>query len=101
VSELARLYPHGKGNPLPLFAATNVKIAGQPRRVGAQGQHISFYVRQGDTTLKAIAFGMGGEFDITQQNGKPCSIAFTPKLSYWMEQESVELDVKDIKTCSE
>lgn len=100
ISELARLYPHGEGNPLPLFAATNVKIAGQPRRVGAQGQHLSFYVRQGDTTIKAIAFGMGEAYDISAlggQNGRLHSIAFTPKLNNWQDQESVELEVKDIK----
>ncbi|HLG30177.1 MAG TPA: DHHA1 domain-containing protein, partial [Candidatus Brocadiales bacterium] len=104
MNEFARLYPHGEGNPLPLFAATNVKIAGQPRRVGAQGQHLSFYVRQGDTTLKAIAFGMGEEFEYGMRNasyginGRTCSVAFTPKLNNWQDQESVELEVKDIKT---
>lgn len=103
MSELARLYPHGEGNPLPLFSATNVKIAGQPRRVGAQGQHLSFYVRQDDTALRAIAFGMGELFDISAlgvQNGRPISIAFTPKLNTWMDHESVELEVKDIKPCA-
>ncbi|MGR3311063.1 MAG: DHHA1 domain-containing protein [Candidatus Brocadiales bacterium] len=100
MGEFARLYPHGEGNPLPLFAATNVKIAGKPRRVGTGGQHLSFYVRQDDTTLKAIAFGMGEAFDMTQQNGRLHSIAFTPKLNKWMERENVELEVKDIKTCS-
>jgi single-stranded-DNA-specific exonuclease len=97
ISELARLYPHGEGNPVPLFAATDVKIVGQPRRVGAQGKHLSFYVRQGDTTLRAIAFGMGEALDMTQQNGRLHSIAFTPKLNNWKNQENVELDVKDIK----
>ncbi|HHT9126502.1 MAG TPA: single-stranded-DNA-specific exonuclease RecJ [Candidatus Brocadiia bacterium] len=103
MDEFARLYPHGEGNPLPLFAATNVKIVGQPRRVGAQGQHLSFYVRQGDTTFKAIAFGMGEEFECGMRNaecginGKLYSIAFTPKLNNWMEQEGIELEVKDIK----
>ncbi len=114
MSELARLYPHGEGNPLPLFTAANVKIVGQPRRVGAQGQHLSFYVRQGDTTLKAIAFGMGEEFECGMRgrrlseakhascgiSGKPYSIAFTPKLNNWQDQESVELEVKDIKVSS-
>ena len=47
VAELARLSPYGEGNPLPLFAAMNVKVVGQPRRIGSKGQHLSFYVKQG------------------------------------------------------
>lgn len=97
VTELARLSPHGEGNPIPLFAATNLKIAGQPRRIGSKGQHLSFYVRQGDVAIRAVAFGMGDHIYRFKQNGRKCSLAFSVKMNTWMDSEQLELEVKDVK----
>ncbi|MDQ1274411.1 MAG: single-stranded-DNA-specific exonuclease [Planctomycetota bacterium] len=97
VTELARLSPHGEGNPLPLFAATHLKIAGQPRRIGSKGQHLSFYVKQGDVAIRAVAFGMGEHIDRLRQNGRTCSLAFAVKINNWMDKEQLELEVKDVK----
>lgn len=97
VAELARLSPHGEGNPIPLFAATNVKVVGQPRRIGTKGQHLSFYVKQGDVAIRAVAFGMGEQIDRLRQNGRTCSLAFTVKINTWMDSEQLELEVKDLK----
>jgi single-stranded-DNA-specific exonuclease len=97
VAELARLSPYGEGNPLPLFAAMNVKVVGQPRRIGSKGQHLSFYVKQGDVAIRAVAFGMGEQFERLKQNGKTCSLAFAVKINNWMDGENLELEVKDIK----
>ncbi|HLE16812.1 MAG TPA: single-stranded-DNA-specific exonuclease RecJ, partial [Syntrophales bacterium] len=97
VAELARLSPYGEGNPLPLFAAMNVKVVGQPRRIGSKGQHLSFYVKQGDVAIRAVAFGMGEQFERLKQNGKTCSLAFAVKINNWMDGENLELEIKDIK----
>ncbi|CAG0938258.1 Single-stranded-DNA-specific exonuclease RecJ [Candidatus Brocadiaceae bacterium] len=97
VTELARLSPHGEGNPLPLFAATHLKIAGQPRRIGSKGQHLSFYVKQGDVAIRAVAFSMGEHIDRLRQNGRTCSLAFAVKINNWMDNEHLELEVKDVK----
>ncbi|OHB99190.1 MAG: single-stranded-DNA-specific exonuclease RecJ [Planctomycetes bacterium RIFCSPLOWO2_12_FULL_39_13] len=97
VSELVRLSPYGEGNPVPLFAAMNLKIVGQPRRIGSKGQHLSFYAKQGDVAIRAVAFGMGEQIDRLKQNGKTCSIAFVVKINNWMDSENLELEVKDIK----
>lgn len=97
VTELARLSPHGEGNPLPLFAAKHLKIAGQPRRIGSKGQHLSFYVKQGDVAIRAVAFGMGEHIDRLRQNGRTCSFAFAVKINNWMDNEQLELEVKDVK----
>ena len=97
VAELARLSPCGEGNPLPLFAAMNLKVVGQPRRIGSKGQHLSFYVKQGDVAIRAVAFGMGEQFERLKQNGKTCSLAFAVKINNWMDGENLELEIKDIK----
>ena len=97
VAELARLSPYGEGNPLPLFAAMNLKVVGQPRRIGSKGQHLSFYVKQGDVAIRAVAFGMGEQFERLKQNGKTCSLAFAVKINNWMDGDNLELEIKDIK----
>lgn len=97
VAELGRLSPHGEGNPMPLFAAVNLKIVGQPRRIGSKGQHLSFYAKQGDVAIRAVAFGMGEQIERLKQNGKTCSLAFAVKINKWMDGENLELEVKDIK----
>ncbi len=101
VAELARIAPHGEGNPTPVFAAANLKIVGQPRRIGSKGQHLSFYVKQGDVAIRTVAFGMGERLDRLKQNGKTCSLAFTVKINNWMDGENLELEAKDIKFSDE
>ncbi|NOG85633.1 MAG: hypothetical protein HND49_17860 [Planctomycetes bacterium] len=77
--ELDRLSPHGEGNSVPVFAARGVSIVGKVRRFGAQGQHVNFYVRQGDTACKAVAFGLGERCEMFQRSNAICSIAFVLK----------------------
>ncbi|MDR4505389.1 MAG: DHHA1 domain-containing protein [Candidatus Scalindua sp.] len=108
--ELGRLSPHGEGNPVPVFAARGVSIVGQVRRFGVQGQHSNFYVRQGDTTCRAVAFGLGMRCEMFQKSNAKCSIAFVLKdpaqtngrtvqnfsFRNGAYKEQFELEVKDI-----
>ncbi|MBM4054372.1 MAG: single-stranded-DNA-specific exonuclease RecJ [Planctomycetes bacterium] len=95
--ELRLLSPHGEGNHIPLFAAKNLQIVGKPRRIGSNGQHLSFYVKQGNISMKAIGFGMGEKIDRLQQNGRTCSLAVVLKENTWMNNSNIELEVRDIK----
>lgn len=89
--------PHGEGNHIPVFAIKDLQIAGKPRRIGSNGQHLSFYVKQGNVSMKAIGFGMGDEIDRLLKNGSTCSLAVVLKENNWMNNSSIELEVKDIK----
>ena len=95
--ELQLLSPHGEGNHIPVFAIKDLQIAGKPRRIGSNGQHLSFYVKQGNVSMKAIGFGMGDEIDRLLKNGSTCSLAVVLKENNWMNNSSIELEVKDIK----
>ncbi|MGR3317440.1 MAG: single-stranded-DNA-specific exonuclease RecJ, partial [Candidatus Anammoxibacter sp.] len=99
IKEFERLAPYGEGNPAPCLSSTKLKIAGKLKRVGQNGQHLSFFVRQGDVSYKAIAFGDGDKFDSLQQGDGYCSLAYAPKVNRWMNSENLELEVKDIKNC--
>jgi single-stranded-DNA-specific exonuclease len=97
LEELDRLEPYGAENRRPMFLAGPLEIQGEPRKVGQGERHLSFRVRQGSTTLKAIAFGMGERLEELMSAGGKCSLAFTPKLNEWMGQRSVDLEVADFQ----
>ncbi len=95
VSDLERLSPHGEGNPVPVFAVKGARVVGEPKTVGRGGAHLSFLLRHGDHSVRAIAFRMGAAIGSLREN-RPVSVAFTPFRSRWRDVESLEVDVKDI-----
>ena len=110
LEELKCLSPHGEGNPVPIFATRDVSIVGRIRRFGVNGKHLGFYVRQGDVSFKAVAFGMGDKIEALKGNNGNCSIAYTLRhpclptgrhsanYNRLMYEEDVEIEVKDIST---
>ena len=110
LEELKCLSPHGEGNPVPVFTTRDVSIVGQIRRFGVNGKHLGFYVRQGDVSFKAVAFGMGDKIEALKGNNGNCSIAYTLRhpclptgrhsanYNGFMYEEDVEIEVKDIST---
>jgi len=97
VDELDRLAPYGEGNPPPVLVCPGVAVAGQPQPMGREGQHIAFYVRQGEASLRVVGFGMGGLYEELAQGGVGCDIAFTPYVSHFRGSEEVELRLCDLR----
>jgi single-stranded-DNA-specific exonuclease len=97
IKELDRLEPYGSENGRPLFLAGGLKLVGDPRRMGGGERHMSFRVSQGDTVMRAVAFGMGDRFDELMSAGGSCCLAFTPKINEWQGYRSVELEVADFQ----
>lgn len=94
--DLDCLEPFGSENPRPRFMAAGVKLDGEPRKVGQGERHISFKVRQGNTWLRAIAFGQGDRFD-ELASASEFDLAFAPKLNEWNGSRSVQLEVIDFR----
>jgi single-stranded-DNA-specific exonuclease len=90
--EVGRLAPFGFGNAEPLLAARNVRVAGETRIM--KERHISFYVEDGRTSRRVIAFGMSGR-NQELRSGAPLDIAFAPQASSFTE-EGVELVAKEL-----
>ena len=99
--EIERLMPFGHHNREPILAASDVSVAGQPRRVGNDGKHLSFYLRQGSTSFRSIAFGMGELADQLEAQKDGWAIAFVPKINEWNGRRNVELDIRDIQPCTD
>ena len=96
VRELARLAPHGPGNPTPLLVASHVRLAGEPRLMGRRNDHLSLYLQQNGASLRAVGFGMGALLDPIRK-ARTVSVAFTPQINAWQGNESVEMHLKDVK----
>ena len=96
VSDLKRLGPFGHGNRRPVFCSKGLEIAAPPRRVGKTGDHLQLFVRQGQTSMKAIAFGAGELFEKLRV-GTTVDVAFEPTLNEYNGFSTVELEVKDLQ----
>lgn len=95
VGSIERLAPFGLGNQRPVLAVRGARIAGSPRRMGGNRQHVSFLLVQGDTSLRAVWWNGAdrmGEFKGVDR----CDVAFSPKVETYRGVTSVELNIKDI-----
>ncbi|MEN7973437.1 MAG: single-stranded-DNA-specific exonuclease RecJ, partial [Verrucomicrobiota bacterium] len=89
--QLKRLQPFGQDNPEPVWALENVCISGTPRVVGQN--HLKFSVISGSSQLDAIAFN----YALEQLPTGPLDIAFTLKENSWNGNDTLQLQVKDIR----
>jgi single-stranded-DNA-specific exonuclease len=93
------LEPFGLGNPSPLLLGTNLRVVGDPKKVGGGERHLSFLVRDevGGPARKAIAFDMGDRLDeLLSQRGR-CCLAFTLLANEFRGQVSVDLRIRDLR----
>lgn len=97
VDELARLAPHGAGNPTPIFASRRLRMAGPPRLMGKKGEHMNLTVLQGGVSLRAVGFGMGQRVPELMQLSGECDVAYSIELNDWQGRQSIELHLKDIR----
>jgi single-stranded-DNA-specific exonuclease len=96
-----RLEPYGAANTRPLFLAGGLEVLGTPRRIGQGERHMSFRVRQGETAMRAIAFGMGDRLEELLSAGGRCCLVFTPRINEWNGYRSIELEVADFQPGAE
>jgi len=97
LKDLDLLEPYGAENRKPFFLAGGLQVEGEPRKVGQGERHLSFKVRQGATTLKAIAWGMAERVEELMSAGGACCVAFTPKRNEWQGRVNVDLEVVDFQ----
>ncbi len=95
VSQIERLAPFGHGNQRPTLAASDVRLASQPRRMGAAGRHLSLEIEQHGIKLRAVAFGAGDWEEALKQVDGPLRIAFRPVINTFRGYSSVEMHLED------
>ncbi|MBI4581136.1 MAG: single-stranded-DNA-specific exonuclease RecJ, partial [Planctomycetes bacterium] len=95
VRDLERLGPFGAGNPKPRFASPVLHLEGEPRAVGRNANHLQFSLTDGQSRMKAIAFGQAGRLDVLRER-RQCRVAYTPCLNDFNGRVTVEMQVTDI-----
>jgi single-stranded-DNA-specific exonuclease len=95
VADMHRLGPFGQGNRRPILCCRGVTVAAPPRRVGKNSDHLQLMVRQGETSLKCIAFGYA-PLDAKLAAGTTIDLAVEPSINEYNGRSSVELQVRDV-----
>ncbi|MCE3296827.1 MAG: single-stranded-DNA-specific exonuclease RecJ [Crocinitomicaceae bacterium] len=93
---LNQLEPHGPGNMKPVFVSRNV-FAEDVRVL--KDVHLKLVLSQPDTGLEmqGIAFNMAHKLDLlTSKN--PVDILYTLETNAWNNKESLQLNIKDIRS---
>lgn len=92
---LRQLEPHGPGNMKPVFVSKNV-FSTDVRVL--KEVHLKLSVTQPDTdvVVEGIAFNQADkEEDVA--SGIPFDLAYTLEVNRWMDRETLQLNVKDIR----
>ncbi len=93
---LDKLGPYGPGNMRPRFAVFDAQVRGAPKVIGQTGEHLRFTVCQGGRTYPAIGFGLVDAYELLIK-GQPLDLAFVVETNEWRGQESIQLNIRDIK----
>jgi len=98
LKDLDKLEPYGAGNPKPKFLASGLKAeAARLIGTGEVQRHMDFRVRQGETTMRCVAWGMADRLEELMSAGGDCCLAFTPRINEWNGSRRIELQVIDFK----
>jgi single-stranded-DNA-specific exonuclease len=98
LKDIDKLEPYGAGNPRPKFLASGLKVEGA-RLIGTGEvqRHMDFRVRQGETVVRAVAWGMADRMEELLSAGGDCCLAFTPRVNEWRGNRRLEIEVIDLK----
>jgi len=97
LNALGSLEPFGQGNPEPVWIARGLYPA-TCRTVGKEGRHLQVSFQAGNTTLRAIGFGMGHR---TSELNRPLDLAFRLQPDSFRGDGSVQLVMEDMKPAAE
>jgi single-stranded-DNA-specific exonuclease len=96
--DLARLAPHGMGNPEPVLVAHALQVMRSPRLVGRN--HLKMRVRQTGTcgpVLDSIGFNLGDLVSVLDRPAPPLvDLAFTPERNAWNGREVLQLRLREV-----
>lgn len=98
--DVAALAPFGEGNREPVFAIESARLAGKPRLVGKTGAHLSMQVTPpGGRSIRAFGFNLGSLLPMVE-SCSALNLAFSPVISTWGGQTSLELHLKELVAVS-
>ncbi len=91
---ISQMEPFGPDNMRPIFIAQGVYDTGYTKLV--KDLHISFNVTQGKSNVRGIGYNMPEHMKLIK-SGKPFDLVFQLQLNEWQGNQSVQMQVIDIK----
>jgi single-stranded-DNA-specific exonuclease len=97
VEDIERMEPFGMGNPTPMIAVSGVRLSASPKFVGKDSKTVQIKLSQGETVIKAVAFGQPERWRNLVE-GAIISVAAQPQINEYNGRRDVQLVIKDFKT---
>jgi len=91
---IKQMEPYGPQNMEPVFCCKQVVDTGYSRIV--KEDHIKFSIRQFDTVVNGIGFGLAEKFSLLENN-KLVDILFRIDENEWNNQKTIQIKVLDIR----
>jgi len=93
MENFARLQPTGEGNPPVQLAARGLRLKGEPRRLGANGQHLRFTVTDRRAAHRAVWWNAPAEAKFPAE----FDLAFAPELNEYNGSTTIQLKTLDLR----
>lgn len=94
LKELALLEPFGVGNRKPVFAVKGLSLKAKPKILNYNT--LKIWVTDGELTYEAVGFKKALDYKLDSASSI-FDLAFTPSINAWQGQESIQLQLKDLK----
>ena len=95
LAELEQLAPHGYGNPPPVFALREARLAASPRLI--QNKHLKMKLTQGGHTLEAIGWRLGHLIERLDPAHPLVDVVFQPGWNHFQGQTTLRLELLDFR----
>jgi len=95
--QIDKLRPFGEQNDRPLFLSCGLRLAEEPRIVGADKTHMQVQLRCGAQVMRGMAFGMAaraGELG----KGEDIHAVYSPKWNTFRGETKLEIELVDFRT---
>ena len=102
VSRIGTLSPFGRANPHPTIRLEGVTLAGPPKQIGGNGNHLSMSLRCDDGAaigrrwIRCVWFRAGARAD-DLRSGMGIDVVVEPKVNEWNGRVTVEGIVRDVR----
>ena len=88
--------PFGPKNLSPIFLSTQISENGYSKKIGSDKSHLKLIAKTKQSTLQAIGFGMGNQFEIVKKPNQ-FDICYSISENEWNGRKNLQLILKDIK----
>ena len=81
VNDLEKLAPFGQENPRPMLCATQVRLAAEPKTMGADNRHLALQLEQHHVRIRAVGFGKSDWIESLTNGTEYFDFAFKPVIN--------------------